>query len=127
MSLHVAAPVNPMPIVLPSYIKDVNAVTEFNRIVKLLGKNITELDQSLVVDYAVTHAEIIKLRSVVANEGEVLVGRNGGAYMNPKTNLLLNKIGHLSKLRDDLQFTPKSRKAKIAPPRKKSLAESLEP
>lgn len=111
----------------PPLIVDINARAEYMRITKLLGDKVNKFDLSLLIDYCITHGEIIKLRSVCTNEGEVLVGPKGGTYINPRTNILLSKISHLSSLRRDLFFTPKSRADKVGKPNKaKSMLASLD-
>ena len=124
------APHKPKPIngfILPANVTNPEAIAEFTRITGLLTGEKKQIDLSLLVDFAITHGEILKLRSVIANEGEVLVSeKTGSYYTNPRVNILANKVSHLSKLREDLLFTPKSRKDKIEKPKKKTLAESLE-
>ncbi len=73
------------------------------------------MDISLIADYAITHAEIIRLREFVAMEGLTLIGAKGGEYTNPKQNILSGQMAHIAQLRRDLYFTPKSRAEKQKP------------
>lgn len=98
------------------------AEREYQRVRKALGVDIKQVDESLLRDYAITHAEIIQLRSIVLNEGIKLVGIKGGEYLNPTVNVLMHKQSHLAALRRDLFFTPKSRADKI---KTKSKAASI--
>jgi phage terminase small subunit len=104
------SPKPPPPIKVPIEVaENVEAKKEFLRVMQILDGKLDGRDQSLLVDYALTHAEIMELRVCVASEGRVLEGPKGGAYLNPTVNLLISRQGHLGQLRRDLYFTPKSR------------------
>ena len=90
------------------------AKAEWLRIVAIMGDKIDKRDRSLLIDYCLTHAEVIALRRTVQFEGHKLVGPKGGEYINPTVNLLISRQTHLASLRRDLYFTPKSRIEKQA-------------
>lgn len=81
---------------------------EWKRVVVLLEGKFDPRDISLLMDYCITHAEILDLRVRVGSD-EMLMGVKGGCYMNPLLTVMMNRQAHLSALRRDLYFTPKSR------------------
>lgn len=115
-----------MTVPYPSWLKDWEARLEFKRVVDILGQNATLLDQSLLADYASTYAEVLDLERLLKDEDRVLWGAKGGAYTNPLVNQIASAKGHLSNLRRDLFFTPKSRgEKKKTQTKAKSLLERI--
>lgn len=95
---------------LPDYVKNKDARREFVRVVNEIGMDkLRPVDISLLLEYAIMHGDIIELMDEVRVEGYMLVSAKGGAYVNPKQNVLSSKQAHLAQLRRDLYFTPRSR------------------
>lgn len=92
-----------------------HAREEFIRILRLLDGKVNAFDESLIVDYANTHGDVIKLKEEVAMQGYTLEGVKGGNYINPTVNILISRQSHLAALRRDLFFTPRSRGEKSKP------------
>lgn len=90
------------------------ACAEYKRVIALLEGRLDERDRSLLSDYAITHSEIIELRTLVSRQGRMFEGTKGGYYINPIVNLLSSRQAHIAQLRRDLYFTPKSRIEKQA-------------
>ena len=84
------------------------AKAELVRVLKLLHGKVDDRDKSLLIDYAMTHAEIINLRMLIGDD-YTLTGAKGGEYTNPLVNIMAGKQSHLASLRRDLYFTPKTR------------------
>jgi P27 family predicted phage terminase small subunit len=85
---------NFMNIQAPDYLND-EARVEFTRVVKLLGKAASELDLSVIADYAQAHADCNEMSIAVRFEGDVLTSDKGNSYANPRTNILM---GHAKTL-----------------------------
>ena len=102
--------------------ENAEAKREYLRVCGLLDGKMDERDRSLLVDYALTHAEIITLRASVDIEGYTCIGEKGGSYVNPTVNVMTSRITHLSQLRRDLYFTPRSRIEKKTNPKSKSAS-----
>lgn len=118
-------PANPLS--LPAWVVDPEARAEYKRLIQILGKNITPVDRSLLVDYCVLHGQILELQNAVDIEGHKLSGPKGGEYLNPTATFLMQKQSLLAALRRDLFFTPRSRGEKAKPKGKAlSIAESLD-
>jgi P27 family predicted phage terminase small subunit len=100
---------------IPAHVGKTDATQEYIRILKQLDGKIGPLDESLLVDYANTHAEVIELTDDVRIQGRTLTGPKGGEYINPTMNLLISRQSHLAALRRDLFFTPRSRGEKAKP------------
>jgi P27 family predicted phage terminase small subunit len=105
---------NFMNIQAPDYLND-EARVEFTRVVKLLGKAASELDLSVIADYAQAHADCNEMSIAVRFEGDVLTSDKGNSYANPRTNILMGRRKDLERLRRDLGFTPASRKTMPKP------------
>jgi len=92
-----------------------HAREEYIRIAKHLDGEVSVVDESLLIDYANTHAEVLELQDAVDLEGRKLTGPKGGEYINPTYNLMISRQSHLAALRRDLFFTPRSRGEKAKP------------
>ena len=103
------------PLQIPNHITDGIAREEYIRVVRTLGNKLTPVDRSLLADYAITYADVIRLSEEVETEGHKLTGPKGGEYLNPTTTLVMHKQSLLASLRRDLFFTPKSRGEKSKP------------
>lgn len=103
-------PLPPKKLPIPLEVaEDGEAKLEWIRVVQALADKVDRRDISLLTDYCLTHSEIKELRLSVATEGRTLEGPKGGMYINPTVNLLISRQSHISQLRRDLYFTPKSR------------------
>lgn len=85
-----------------------DAKTEWRRLIKG-GVDLSSIDTDVFCEYCVVTATIRRLSDELAVEDEILEGPNGGYYINPKTNLLINREKRQLMLMRELGFTPKAR------------------
>lgn len=109
----------------PDYI-DERAVTEFNKVVDLMGARAQPSDVYVIAEFAQCISDIVKLLEVVAVEGSKVSSDVGAQKLNPNLVLLMNTRLRLSALTKDLGLTPKQRKTTGGAPRSgRSLKDNL--